>query len=417
MNRLLSRTIACAGVTILSSLTATAAGAQAGLPARTDVAGARPQPEFEPIQVRLGAWFAAPELRLNQGYDSNPFGVASAAQGDAFLIVTPGLRLSSDWGLHGIDLSARLVATRYADHGQQNSDEYGLSARGRLDLPAQTTATFSATFDRNAERRSPNGAPLVIGEPTLVHAQAQAIDLRREGGRIVLEIKARRASRSYSDLVQSDGQVISQRFRNVRTLSVEAAAGTLLSSAMAVGLAAHFERSHAPLVPNRDSDAVTLKGTMGVDLGLFRLETEAGYLSHRFPNPAFKDYRGFVYRGSLSWYPTPLLSLTARASRSLEGSGDPAAGALVANGIGLRADYELLRNFMLKAEFGQRKQRLRETARAIVSRSAELKGEYSFNRSVAIGAYAQHECRDSAGTVRARDYCASMIGVTLSIRR
>ncbi len=106
-------------------------------------------------------------------------------------------------------------------------------------------------------------------------------------------------------------------------------------------------------------------------------------------------------------------------SRSLEPSGDPKSGALLATSWRLRADYELLRNLLLSVEGTKRNQHFRETGRSIDSRTVTLKGEYSFNHSVAFDAYARHECRDSSGTgtVVGRHWCAVTVGIAMNLRR
>lgn len=416
MNRLLSQKIACVLLAAAMGLSTVRASAQTVLTPRIDVAGARPQPEFTPTGVRLGSWIATPELRLNQGYDSNVFGLSALGEGDAFVIATPALRLTSDWGAHGVTVTGRSVMTRYADHSALNSNEYTLATLGHLDI-GETVVSLSASIDKAAERRGANGTPLTFNTPSMSRAIIQAVDVRRAAGPLVVSIGVQHQTQSFSDIERTDGVILSQSFRDSRAWSFDASASFAPTNATSFGLRAQFRHAQAQFDPERANDSATLKAVAGVDFGMIRIEGEAGYLNHRFKSPQFKDFAGLTYRGTASWYPTPLVTVTVNASRALEGSGAASVGAIVASTLSANVDYELLRNVTLHADVAQRREGFREIARTSVLRNWDIKGEYSFNRSVAFGAYARRECRDSSGTVTGRQYCASLVGVTLSMRQ
>jgi hypothetical protein len=417
MNGLVRRGVACALIMALAGSWAAAASAELGaLPERTDVAGSRPLPEYAPLAVRLGGWTAAPEVSINQGHDSNIYGLSQDAVSDGYVVVSPSFRLNSDWGRHEIGLSARSALTRYYHHPVQNSTEYGVDAHARLDL-VPATMTLSSSWNRIVERRGTNGIAPTRDRPSTMYSSIQSIDLTRDIGRIGVSASASHQTQTFSDIVRLDGTILPQDFRDARIWTAEMGVGFLPRPDTALNLAIRYVRHDAASVPGRNSSGLAIHGGAAVDMGLFRASLSLGYLDQRFSSPQFRDFKGFTFKQTTYWYVTTLMTIRVGIDRSLQNSGDPAAGAVVATSVRAGLDYELLRNFLIHAEIGRTRQGFRDIDRTLVSRSWALNGEYSFNRSVAIGAYARRECRDSAGVAVGRQYCASLVGMTLKFRR
>ncbi len=143
------------------------------------------------------------------------------------------------------------------------------------------------------------------------------------------------------------GTIQSQAFRDLNVWNLELAATASATNTAAIGAAASYTRSVATVRVGQASTAIKLRVNGALDLGMSRFEVEAGYLSHHLDNPLYKDFQGLVFKGQAIWYPTPLVTLTASAGRSLEPSGDPASGATIVTSWRLKADYELLRNLVL----------------------------------------------------------------------
>jgi hypothetical protein len=166
----------------------------------------------------------------------------------------------------------------------------------------------------------------------------------------------------------------------------------------------------------RSSDQVKLSGLAAIDTGLLRAEADVGYLRKSFDNPAFRDFKGLTYSGTVAWYPTPLLTIGIDTRRQLENSGNASVGVVQSRSWAAHADYELLRNLVLRATYRQRRQRYPEIAVSAISRRAELIGEYRFNRSVAIESYIRVERRESTDSTRLRPFRAFLGGFSLTWR-
>jgi hypothetical protein len=403
---------------VLLALTCIVSGrvrAESLLPAPVDVAGNRPQPEYDALNIRAGSWIIAPQLRTDAGYDSNLFGTRQDPVGDGYARLSPRLDLRSDWERHALDFAASATATRYANHPRQRSNDFALHARGQLDL-GRTLLTFSVSESRISERRGANGAPLTVGRPSQYRLSAQQLEVRTHLSPLALSLSASHERTIHSDLELTDGTVQSQAFRDSNQWSVQGGAIYAPSDIAAIGLVAQY-RHASTSATGRSDDQASVEGRLALDTGMLRVEADVGYLRRSFSNPALKDFDGLLWAGSVTWYPTTLLTLTARTGRTLENSAIPAVGAIDGRSWRLQADYELLRNLVLSATYGHRRQKFPEIGRRILLRNAEIRGEYRFNRTVAIAGYAQHECRDSSDAALVRPYCGSLIGASLTFRR
>ena len=393
------------------------AHAQAGLlPAKDDVAGDRAQPEFDPLGIRIGPWVANASLRIDNGYDDNLFSNRASKEGDGFAIVSPSLSAASDWTRHGLDFSAKGAFTRYYSHARQRSNEYALRAGGRLELGNNTTVTASTSASLNSERNGANGAPLPTGRPSQYHDTSHQISIAHDLSAVRLGMALSHGQVRYNNLVDINGRRITQAFRDSSRWSLQGTAVYAPTDIAALGVTAQVQRSDSRL-SDRAGTSFSIAGKGAADFGLIRIEAELGYLQRHYTKSALRDFHGLSYSGTASWYPTALLAFSASARRTLENSGNPGVGVIVSQNYRAEASYELLRNFLIQAEVLEKRQNFREIGTRSAIHAQEVKGEYRFNRSVAIGAYARHECRDSTDPSRVRAFCTILTGASLTFRR
>lgn len=385
------------------------------LPARTDVAGSRPQPEYDPLGIRIGMWIASPQLRTDVGYDSNLFGASSGVTGDGFVQVKPGLGLRSNWTRHSIDLGASGTFTRYMNHPQQYSNQYALRAGDHIDL-GRFDVSSSVSIARESERNGTNGAPLSVGKPSQYHTTAVNIAVSYNMDPLSFNLAVSHENIRYADLSLADGTIASQDFRDTDQWTVEGKVNFAPSDVSALALVARWQHARAK-VSSRTNDKTEVTINFARDFGMFRGAASYGYLRKRFSNPLLNGFNGTVYQAQLWWYATPLLTISASGGRSLENSGVPTVGVVTTYSLRSQVDYELLRNFVLTAHLSERRQYFPEISQRTRSRTEELKGEYRFNRTVAIGAYGRHECKDSTDTSQIRGFCSSLIGLSLTLKQ
>lgn len=388
------------------------AGAQeAILPPRADVAGARAQPDFDPLGIRLGSWKADAGVRVTQGFDSNLFVESDDRDAAGFMVLAPSLTLRSDWSRHEVSAAARGTFTRYYDYPRLATNEFAASVGSTLDF-GRVSFRSRSSLGRTAERRGENGAPLSFGQPSLYTVQGQSLELRGEFAPFVMALTGGHADISYSGIRIADGTTLSQDFRNTRDLSAGVRVAVTPTDRSAIGFSGEY--SHARNRQSaRSSDSVKLAALAAIDTGMVRFEAEVGHLRKSFDNPVFRDFSGLTYSGTVEWYATPLLTVGVDARRRLENSGNAAVGVVETRSLAAHADYELLRNLLLRITVRERRQRYPEIAVQATSRTIDITSEYKFNRSVAIESYTRIERRESTDSTRIRPFHAVLGGISL----
>jgi hypothetical protein len=400
-------------------LSAAAVGTEARceglLPARTDVAGGRSQ-DSGGDKVQLGVWSGSLQLQTRGGYNSNLFGTETDPTGAGFLVLAPALTVQNDWGREAMDLSVRGTFTRYFDHSTQDTDEYAVRGGGHVKL-GEATVQLAASIAEVAEERGTNGTPVSTGPSSMYHSVGQRLEVQHENGPVTLSIGAEHETLRYSDIVGLDGTEVSQGFRDSETWNVAGRASYLPSDKAGLSFFIVFEHANVPIPHNYGTESVNIGGTVAIDTGLVRLTLGGGWLNRNFSNPDFRDFSGWIYDGSLDWYATPLMTFSFRANRGLTNSGVPTVGNVVTSLYSANLAYELLRNLLIGGRLAWRHERFPEIGQTAGSATQEINGEFSFNRFVAIGAYGRFECNHSSVTFTERRYCATLGGLSLTLRR
>lgn len=410
MRKVLRSGLACYA-TGLVAVSLSPAAAQGLLPDRPDVAGGRAQPAYDAEGVSVGTMVAQPKLGVTLGYDSNLFGEATGVSRDNFVVVSPALTLRTDWGIDGVALAANGDFTRWFLFPTQNTDEFGVKAGGRINL-GEATVSLSVDASRRAERKGENGVPLSRIAPSFANDFGQSLSLRHASTPFQLGVSVSHRNTTYSDVAG-----LSQRFRDSESFGADVSATYVPSDIAAVGIVVGYDHSRPAEDNGRSNNNLSVRGTLGLDFGMFRLQGTVGYLQKHYTNSRFADYNGIVYNVSASWYPTALLSLTGTFNRSLQNSGNPEVGTIVGESIRVQIDYELLRNVILTADFGRKRQFFREDAGSALANSGEISANFKFNRIVAIGAYGRWECKDAEVIDTVRHYCTDLAGLSLTLRR
>ena len=92
----------------------------------------RPRPELDPLGMRLGSFLLFPDLKVSEFYDDNILFSESDTEDDFVTEIAPSLALVSDWEHDLLSLEARAAIGRYAQHTNQNYEDYGTSLKSRF---------------------------------------------------------------------------------------------------------------------------------------------------------------------------------------------------------------------------------------------------------------------------------------------
>ena len=142
-------TLAVYTVSILSPmLVAVPASAQSDVDVRDMTVEQRPRETYDARGVSVGGGFTfLPSLTVNENYDDNIFG-GPVKTSDFITVINPKVALKSNWSRHSLEFEAYGRFNRFADHTEQNSDEYGASTALALDVAHGGAFNFNGSYDR-----------------------------------------------------------------------------------------------------------------------------------------------------------------------------------------------------------------------------------------------------------------------------
>lgn len=387
---------------------------------RSDVAGARQQPQFEPPGIAMGGFILRPDLTQILSVDSNVFNRDARVTGDAFLTIRPSLRLASNWGRHGVTLSARGELRRFASISLQNVENFKIDGQGVYDIAYGMALFGHATVRRESETKGAVGERVIDGGPSTYDAAEIGIggdfalgDFRL-GGEMLAEKQSFHAIRRVAPAPQID-----QSFRDINRLSLRARGGYeafpgLISfvEAQATRVRSRF-RDPCCL---RDSSALRLSLGVRGDLGSrFASETSIGYLRRRFRDPLLRDYSGLTYTTKIDWYPTSLVTVQLSAGRGIADSALPSVAGIVTNRIELHGHYEWLRNLNIGLRLSRAHESYREIGLAAVTRTLKLDARFDLGRMLRIGIELGPRERRSTDRTRLRPFHGTEASASLRV--
>ena len=382
----------------------------------------RDHPEYDPLGVTLGAFRAYPKVATSVTYDDNIYAV-NAKTGDFIFDIHPSLDIRSLWSRNDLRLSIDYDADRYAAHGAQDTDSYSGNLAGRLDVDRDSSIAATLSAAREIQPRisqnsiagvlKPIGYDLIQGDLNGFHV----FDRLKTSARLDV------SRYSYDNITDQTGAPVQEDYQDHDEVVGTARADYAVSPATAVFVESsandHTYRLRPPLTPfRRDSHGYDLLA--GVDFSATHLiggTIGVGYQSQHYDDPQFDGVSGLALRGTLRWYATPLITVTAEGNRTFQDSGLPNVAAARFTEESLAADYELLRNLILGARLDHQIYEYPGISGRDDRKGATLDGTYWLNRDVGVMLAYNYVRQRSIGANAGLSFSDNRVAFTVTLRR
>jgi hypothetical protein len=370
----------------------------------------RPRPEFDPLGIRLGGFTLNGQVDLSATNTDNLFASASGAeQDDVIFLVSPSVRLRSDWPRHELNLEAGADFRSHSDFSSEDSTSGYVGARGRLDVRSSTNLGGYVRLAQEVEPRT-NPDALTFGDPVEITRETAGLSAEHRFNRVRV-----RGGLDWGSFDFDDSGLIDQDFRDYDRGAVTGRVQVEVSpriGALAQVILDEREYDSNPLL---DSNGQTYLVGLSIDWNdLLRGEVSLGQFNRDYDSGT--DVSGTAIAATLDWYVTRLTTLQFDASRAAEDTGATTVSPYVQSEVGARVDHELLRNVLLNAavRFGRREYEVID--RDDDYTSLQLGADYLLNRRVALfGRYNLNET-ESDGLAAYRDYDVNAFTVGVSLR-
>ncbi len=369
-------------------------------PQRGQGVAERPRPEYDAIGVRLGGFFLYPSLGLAERYRDNIFYQDSDTTGDLVTILSPSLRLQSNWNVHSLTVYADADSGTYLDRSSENFLDMRAGAAGRLDIRRDLALSGEVSAARLHEPRS---SPDQVGaaEPVTYRLLRAESTLAKRFNRLALRVTGGLDNYSYDNVPATGGGTFDSKDRNRTVFEQGVQLGYQVSPALEPFLRAGLNQRRYERTPDdngfdRNSWGWSTVGGLAFDLGgITSGEGYLGYFEQRYARAGFGPIAGVSAGGSLLWNPTEITTVTLGADRIVEETTLSGAAGALRSALRAEVDHELRRNVILSANARYAVIDYEDITRVDNVAGASMGGSYLANEHLRLGVDYSYALRSS----------------------
>ncbi|MFV0644561.1 MAG: outer membrane beta-barrel protein [Sphingomonadaceae bacterium] len=392
-----------------------------GEPEMNDVAGNRPQPDYDPQGVDVSGVRIFPAIGITGNYDSNVLTRSQGGEADFSATVLPSVRIEKIRSNAVLRLNAQAGFRRYASLDRQNDNSWSVNFNTAFDLPSDLKLTTFNTWSRSSASRGTFENNLQVGDPLRVERLGSGLKLQRRFNRLGVSGGFSAEKSDFDDVTLDDGTTIDQDFRDGSRISGTLRADYAFSprfSVVADGRFDRFDFSDPRPASNRDAKAwaATLGGRYEISR-LFHVEAGAGYRQHNFDSPALKTISGLALNARARWYPSRLISVRFDLSQQTTTSVYDTVSAVTVTSAALSGDYEYRRNILLSASVTRSNESYGGTGGHSNLTTIGSSATWSANRWMRLTGRVSYETRSNSGTTVTPVFDAFRFMTTLTFSR
>ncbi len=310
---------------------------------------------FEAKGTRAGSFLVFPSLGVTGQYDDNIFSTNTNEVDDFVTLVNPALRLQSDWNNHALNFTANAEIARFDDRSREDYQDYTVGFDSRIDVRRSTNVTAGAAFGAQHELRS---SPDDVGglEPTEIDVTSAQLGAVHRFNRLSIGLNGSGRRLDFDDARTAAGATINNDDRDRSEYDASVRLGLEINPTSEAQVVAsynqtEYDASLDDLGFNRESDGFALQAGMVVDLtGTVFLNFLVGVFEQSFDDTRLSDIDGSTFRAGVEWSATPLTTVTAAVSRSVEETTLTGTSGVLRTAAALGIDHELLRNLIISAD-------------------------------------------------------------------
>jgi hypothetical protein len=371
----------------------------------------RQRPDLDPLGIRAGGFLVMPKLKVDGAYDDNVFATDNNTIDDFLAIISPSLRVISDWNTHSLEFHGGADVGRYADQSDEDYLHYNLGTSGRLDIQRGTSLTAGVDYVATTEDR---GSPDDVNgtEPTEYTILTPRVGGTHRWNRVSLDVGAKAQIYDYDDVAVAGGIINNDdRDRTRYLLSMQGNYEIVPQYAAFVRVELNqvdYDSGVDDTGVNRDSDGYEVVAGTRIDLtGILFGDVFAGYRSQNYDDPALSTVEGISYGGALTWNVTELTTVKGSIARTVEESTLSGASGYLATAYTASVDHELLRNLLVGFRLGLTNNDYEGISREDDVYTAGAYGRYLMQRNLYLSLNYNYTNRDS--NVSGADYERNVI--------
>ena len=385
-----------------------------------DTVTSRDRPELDPQGMRASSFLLYPALDVEAMHDDNIFADNDETESDLITRIKPELVVESDWSRNGLNFKAFADFGRYKDNGDEDFDDYLVSADGFLGIKkANHLAGEISHARKHVARSSPNDRNGI--EPTIYYVNSISADYRHRFNRLSFQVGGNGRMLDYDNVEGSQGIINNQdqdRDELLALLQVNYDVSPALSAfARAQYKDIKYDQKYDNNGIRRSSNGNQVD--LGIELfpsGKISGEVYLGYVNRDYDDPVFDGIDEPIAGASLTWIPSGLTTVTFSSSRDIEETTVDTASGILSTDHNINIDHELLRNLLLNFNLGIRDEEFEGTSRNDDYKYAGFGVRYLMNRNVYLYFSYDYDKRDSDTQGGANDYTINETAIGVRVQ-
>lgn len=381
----------------------------------------RPRPAYDALGIRLDSFLVYPKVEATVSHLDNVFATATNEVSDTVVTVGPSVRAVSQWSRHALEVHADANIFKYDKVSSQDNATYSIGGSGRIDVQRGFSLSPSVSLSHLVEPRTSAEAPDLPAEGIEYDQTALDFLAEHESGRVRLEGRVSARQSEYENTRLQSGAVFNTSYRDNTSVEGQARVAYAVSPALSLyvaGIANRWNFDNLPTDIGRDAHGYQVVVGSNFDITqLARGEIQIGYLNQSFSDSRAADVDGLAVLGTVEYFPTQLITLTASAERAVRATGVLGAAAALHSQASIQADYELFRNVVLSARVLKAEDDYQGNDRKDDVTGVMLGGQYLVNRNLGLNVIFNRDELDSSGAQRGRAFTADRLQLGLVLQR
>eukprot|EP00439_Symbiodinium_sp_Y106_P088264 s1_g800.t1 len=380
----------------------------------------RARPDYDPAGVRVGSFLLFPSVEIGLGHDDN-IGRADTNTTESFTLnVRPELNLQSQWSRH--ELNVGILANSIFHEADSDLDYTDVTTGldGRIDISNSTDVEVFASYAELNEELRTATAPTAAAEPTEYTSWDAGLQLNQRFNRLTAELEGSLGELDYDDVAAIGGGIVDNDARDRSFAEGRLRLGYDVDPDINLFVEGalnevDYDQEPPTVAASRDSDGYRVGAGASFDLTkLMAGEIVLGYFEQDYDSAAFTDVDGLSADVDVSWFVTPLTTVSFGAGSEVRQSDTTGSGGFLAQYVDVTVDHELLRNVIVSTGASFENNDYEGIARNEDIFGFDFGAEYLINRNMSLKAGYSYEERDS--DVAGRDYDRNRFGVALRLQ-
>jgi len=311
---------------------------------------------YEPMGLRVGSFNVAPTLAIGLEKNDNIYYQSIDKTGDLITQLAPAIVISSDWGRHSLTATLSADYADYEKHTSENTLGWDAGLAGRLDIHGANYVFGGVGFSQNYD---PPYAPESLANnqvlrPIKFNADQANFGFVVEGNRLKFTGTGSYAKYNYFDTQTLTGVTVDENTRDYSSWIWSGRADYAVSPATSIFAVLNDNTRNYRLSSVKAQDSKGYDFGLGLDFDLTSLITgsfQVGYLDQKYTNPLYKSIKAPAFKAGIQYFPTEMTTIHFTANRTVNETPQVNASGYLSSDFSLGVDHELLRNFVLMANY------------------------------------------------------------------